>query len=87
MGKKELPRCIYCKRKLTYTWPAHMRDSDPDLWPPTRGRCGLGRYCSLVCLEQETIQRHTGRSKPRGDSHPWAKRPDGTYARNNKEGE
>ena len=42
MGKKEIPCCIYCKRKLTYTWPAHMRDSDPDLWPPTRGRSGGG---------------------------------------------
>jgi len=71
MSERKIPVCVYCKKKLGFTHPKHMRDDDPEMWPPTRGRCGLGRYCSLRCLEQHTIQRFTGRSVPRGNSHPW----------------
>ena len=73
MGKKTIPRCRYCKRKLGYTWPRELRDGDNERFGNERGRCGLGMYCSLSCLEQWTIQRHTGRSLPKGDSHPWLK--------------
>jgi len=73
MSKKAIPRCIYCKRKLGYTWYKTQREKNPEEYGNKRGRCGLGLYCSLTCLEQKTIQRHTGRSVPKGDSHPWLK--------------
>lgn len=71
MGKKLIPRCVYCKKKLGFTHPKHMRDLDPEMWPPTRGRCGANRWCSLACLEQDTRRKWTGVSIPRGASHSW----------------
>ena len=70
MPKKEIPRCRYCKKKLGFTHSKRMRDLDPETWPPTRGRCGANRWCTLSCLEQSERLHWTGRALRRGDSHP-----------------
>jgi hypothetical protein len=67
-----IPKCIYCKRSLGYTYPDGLRHAArflDEAGQPKRGRMGLGLFCSLRCIEEDTRKRYTGKSKPRGKSH------------------
>lgn len=67
-----IPKCLYCKKSLGYTYVNTIRNEERFLnesRQPKRGRMGLGLFCSLRCIEEHTRDRYTGKCKPRGKSH------------------